>query len=104
MNAKDVIFIADKGFYSEENILELKKKNKLKYIIPLRRKNKLINFDPLKGENFKKDLKNQFLFQDRVIWYYEYEVDGQLIITFLDEKLREEAAADYYLRRMKTHP
>jgi len=102
MSVNDVVFIADKGFYSEKNVSELKE-NKLQYIIPLRRNNALIDFSPLQKANFKKELENYFIFQDRVIWYYQYEKDGQKIVTFLDDKLKVEEEADY-LKRTKSHP
>jgi transposase len=80
MNVKDVVFIADKGFYRENNIGELDK-NQLQYIIPLRRNNQLIDFKPPKQANFKKDIKNYFDYQVRIIWYCQYEKDGKKLIT-----------------------
>lgn len=71
MNVENVIFIADKGFYSKTNIKTLND-NRLKYIIPLYRNIKLIDFTPLQQGDFKK--KNQFfIYKNRVIWYYSYE-------------------------------
>ena len=99
MDVSDVIFIADKGFYSEKNIFELNQNN-LQYIIPLRRNNALIDFSPLQMGDFKKELKNHFIYQDRVIWYYQYEKNGHKIVTFLDEKLKVEEEADYLKRIM----
>jgi len=43
MKIKDVIYIADKGFFSQENIEQLALQ-KLQYIIPLHRNNKLIDY------------------------------------------------------------
>ena len=54
MNIKDVIYIADKGFYSAENTKELNQEG-LQYILPLHRNNKLIDFEPLQKSNFKKE-------------------------------------------------
>ena len=102
MNVRDVVFIADRGFYSEKNITELNL-NKLQYIIPLRRNNQLINFLPLKQANYKKEIGNYFIFQGRVIWFYQYEREGEKLVTFLDEKLKAEEEADYLIR-IKTHP
>jgi hypothetical protein len=97
MNIQDVIYIADKGFFSLENIQQLEKHN-LQYIIPLHRNNKLIDFAPLLKANFKKELKTYFLYQERVIWYYEYQQAEMKIITFLDEKLKIKEENDYILR------
>lgn len=46
MKTDNVIFIADKGFYSKANVKTLND-NELKHIIPLYRNNKLIDFTPL---------------------------------------------------------
>ena len=54
MNVKDkVIFIADKGFFSADNIAGMEKEN-LSYIIPLQRNNPLIDYAPLQRNDFKK--------------------------------------------------
>ena len=102
MNIKDVIYIADKGFFSIQNINELKKEN-LQYIIPLHRNNKLINFEPLLKANFKLELKTYFIYQERIIWYYQYERDSMKLVTFLDEKLRTKEESDY-LQRIVSKP
>jgi len=102
MNIKDVIYIADKGFFSAQNIRELNHEN-LQYIIPLHRNNKLIDFGPLLKANFKKELKTYFIYQERVIWYYQYERDSMKLITFLDEKLQIKEESDY-LQRIVSKP
>jgi len=102
MNVKQkVVFIADKGFFSAENI-EMMNEEKLSYIIPLHRNNSLIDFSPLEKQNFKKDL-NYFIFQDRIIWYYAYQNGDYQLITFLDETLRIKEEKDY-LSRIETYP
>ncbi len=102
MNVQDVVFIADKGFYSKNNIDQLQE-NKLHYIIPLHRNNKLINFSPLLKADFKKKIKNYFAYQNRIIWYYQYQKQKKSFITFLDEKLKVKEESDYLLR-VKSHP
>lgn len=97
MAIKDVVFIADKGFFSKTNIGQLSA-NQLQYIIPLRRNNSLIDFSPLLKANFKKEIKNYFEYQNRIIWYYQYEKEGTLLVTFLDEKLKVKEESDYLLR------
>jgi hypothetical protein len=98
---KEVVYIADKGFYSKENI-EMLDGEKLQYIIPLRRNNPLIDFSVLQQPDFKKTI-NFFSYQNRIIWYYSYVKDNHHIITFLDEHLRVSEENDY-LNRTKTHP
>jgi len=102
LHAQNVVFIADKGFYSKNNVADLRG-NSLHYIIPLYRNNSLINFAPLQEANFKKVVKNYFSYQNRIIWYYEYEQEGQKLITYLDERLRVEEENDYLIRT-QTHP
>jgi transposase len=102
MNIKDkVVFIADKGFFSAENVAMMDEE-KLSYIIPLKRNNSLIDFSPLEQGNFKKEMQ-YFIFQDRIIWYYAYERGNYKLITFLDEALRISEERDY-LSRIESHP
>jgi hypothetical protein len=102
MNIQNVVYIADKGFYSAKNIAHLKE-NHLQYIIPLHRNNQLINFEPLQEPNFKRTSKTYFIYQGRTIWYYSYQNQGQQMVTFLDERLRVEEENDYLLRT-KSYP
>ena len=97
MKVKDVIYIADKGFYSKENITMLDKEG-LQYLIPLHRNNNLINFEPIKAGKIKIENKTYFIYQERAIWYYTYENEGIKLITFLDDKLRTTEENDYLLR------
>lgn len=97
MNVQSVVFIADKGFYSASNIKQLTE-NTLHYIIPLHRNNSLIDFSPLLKANFKKEIKSYFTYQERIVWHYSYEYEGQKIVTFLDEKLKVKEESDYLLR------
>jgi hypothetical protein len=98
---KNVIFIADKGFFSYENIAMMEKEE-LSYIIPLQRNNSLIDYSPVQQSNFKKKMR-YFIFQDRVIWYYSYQNGDYKLITFLDEILRINEEKDY-LNRITSHP
>jgi hypothetical protein len=102
MNVKEVVFIADKGFYSQDNIRMLDEE-KLQYIIPLRRNNTLIDFSRLQDANYKKEIHHYFSYQKRIIWYYTYEKDGMKLVTFLDEHLRVSEENDYW-QRTKTQP
>jgi len=101
LNAENVIFIADKGFYSEANTKELDNNN-LQYIIPLHRNNLLIDFKPLKQNDFKHTAMH-FIYQGRAIWNYSYENNGKSLITYLDTRLRTDEENDY-LSRIQTHP
>jgi transposase len=102
MNLENVVLIADKGFYSKENISQLEQEH-IEYIIPVHRNNKLIDLSPLKKGDLKKEIRKYFVYQERIIWYYNYENDGQKCITFLDEKLKVKEESDYLLR-IKTYP
>ena len=102
MNIRDkVVFIADKGFFSAENV-SMMNEEKLSYIIPLHRNNSLIDYSPLHNPDFKIE-KQHFVFEERIIWYYSYQNGDYNIITFLDEFLRVNEENDY-LRRIDSHP
>jgi hypothetical protein len=75
---------------------------KLQYIIPLRRSNAIVNYNPLLQADFKKT-NNYFIYQKRIIWYYEYKNADRTYTTFLDERLRVDEEQDY-LQRIETHP
>lgn len=102
LGAKDVVFIADKGFYSKSNTADLAAHG-LRYIIPLQRNNGLVDYKPLQAASFKKAIRNFFLYQKRVIWYYQYESEGKTLTTYLDERLKVQEEADF-LARTQTHP
>ena len=67
MEIENVIYIADKGFYSKDNI-KMMKGQKLQYIIPLQRKNQLIDYELIETANFKQSI-SYFIYQERIIWY-----------------------------------
>jgi transposase len=83
-----VVFIADKGFYSEQNIKTLEGQG-LYYLIPLRRNNQLLDYRPISRKDFKKT-GGYFIWRGRIIWYYQYEGKGKSFVTYLDERLRVE--------------
>ena len=97
---QDVTVIADKGFGSRSNF-EMLEENKLHYIVPLRRNNGCFDRGPLKSGN-KGSFTGHFMFQKRVIWYYEYMFDGARYLVFLDSDLRNEEEKDY-LQRVEAH-
>jgi Transposase DDE domain len=97
-----VVFIADKGFYSKANA-EALKSSKLHFIIPLRRDNPLIDYSKFQKSNFKQEGKNYFVHQRRIIWYYEYQVEENALVIYLDDDLRVREESDYLLR-CETHP
>ena len=102
LNVKPVVFIADKGFYSKDNTIALRK-NKLHFIIPVRRDSNLSDYTFFQNRDFKKGAKCFFAYQNRIIWYYEYQVEGNFMISYLDEELRVREEKDF-LNRCGTHP
>jgi len=95
----NAILIADKGFFSAENIRDLIA-NQLYFIIPLRRNNSAIKYDAI-SQIEKTD--SYFQYQGRFIYHQSFENDGINYVTFFDGRLREEEKTDY-LTRIKTHP
>ena len=98
---KDAVVIADKGFYSEGNVIELERED-LQYIIPLRRSSTLIDYTPIDKPQ-KQGFQGYFKFHNRYIWYYSYQVNNRIIHCYLDEHLRAREEHDY-LTRIETHP
>lgn len=92
----NMVVIADKGFGSEANFKMLDE-NGLKYIVPLKRNNSVIQRDRLKTGN-KADFDGHFRFNNRVIWYYSYILDGKHIYVYLDSDLRNKEEKDYIRR------
>jgi transposase len=98
---KDAVIIADKGFYSRQNILQLKEEQ-LNFIIPLRRNNKCISYENLKVFN-KQSFEGFFKYEGRIIWYYTIPCDEEKINVYLDEELKAEEVKDF-LNRIETLP
>jgi transposase len=101
LDINQAVFIADKGFYSEKNITALEEQN-LYYQIPLRRNNPAIDYRPVSRKDFKK-AGRYFVWQGRILWYYQYERNGKSLVTYMDERLRVEEEEEY-LGRIPTHP
>lgn len=97
---KNVIIIADRGFYSNNNI-QLLEKEHLKYILPLKRNSQLIDYSILQ-QGTKKSFAGYFKFKKRFIWYYRC-CKGLPVWVFVDDSLKAEEEQDY-LSRIETHP
>lgn len=94
--AKDVILIGDKGFYSFDNVKELDTDH-ANYIFPIKRNSSLIDYKPLQQAG-KRGFEGYFLFEKRAVWHYERINDSMRIITFLDDKLKTEEERDFLIR------
>lgn len=90
---KKAVIIGDKGFFSDDNVKFLETE-KLDYILPLRRNSSLVDYSPIQSGD-RKSFDGYFLFEKRVIWYYERKKDDRRIIVFLDEKLKAEEEKDF---------
>lgn len=99
--ARDVVVIADKGFYSEDNIIQLED-NSLHYIIPLKRNSALIDYSSIQSGD-KQKMGGYFEYKKRFIWFSKRVLAERTVYTFLDEHLKSVEEKDY-LTRIKTHP
>jgi transposase len=96
----DAVFIADKGFYSDDNVTELEHSG-LQFIMPLKRNNALIDYKPLQKRG-KKGFTHHFKFQGRYIFCIIKTIgEGKLLYTFLDDRLKLEEEQSY-LNRIDT--
>jgi transposase len=94
---KNAVIVADKGFYSKENIDQLDNE-KLQYIIPLKRSSKLIDYTPMETKG-RKGFSNFLRYNERIIWYSDTQInDNQRVILFLDEDLQRNEQKDYLAR------
>ena len=97
---KNALIIADKGFYSQEN-LKILEKHGHKYIIPLKRSSALIESN--RYRDMTRSVKH-FLFEDRVIYYDSYSSqEGRMIYLFVDEAMMVKEKKDF-ICRMETYP
>lgn len=93
----DAVFIADKGFYSASNIIELESAE-LQYVIPLKRNHSLIDYLPLKKKG-KRGLTHYFKYQERYIFCsISKHADGKILYVFLDDRLKFEEEQSYLNR------
>jgi len=97
----DAVIIADKGFFSNQNV-QMLLEEKLRFIIPIKRDSSLIDYTKLKNNTFKES-NHFFEHEQRIIWYDQYRRDGFNVYIYLDESLRVKEEKDY-LRRIQTHP
>ncbi len=98
---EDAVVIADKGFYSDNNVAQLEAE-RLRFIIPLRRSSSLIDYAPLEKSQ-KQGFQGYFKFNNRYIWHYSYPANKRMVHCYLDERLRAKEEHDY-LSRIETHP
>jgi transposase len=78
LGIRQVVFIADKGFYSKQNIKALEGQG-LYYLRALRRNNPVIHYRPVSRKDIKKT-GGYFMWQGRIIWYYPYERKGKSLV------------------------
>lgn len=98
---KDAVVIADKGFYSQNNLDELRNAN-FNFILPLRRNNQMISFDDI-NKYLENDKSKYFMYENRIIWYVQSKVGDETLCLYLDEELRVNEIKDY-LSRIESLP
>jgi hypothetical protein len=92
---EECLYIADKGFFSEDNAAKLEGM-RMQYMIPLRRDNKLIPYEEIKDIE---QTDNYFKFSNRFIFHAKTKkMDERKIDLFLDGKLKEQEKSDYLAR------
>lgn len=89
----DAVVIADKGFFSHENIQRMETEQ-LKFIIPLHRNNSRISYDIIQSAD-KRHFDGFFKYEGRIIWYYQIQVYSHTVCVFLDEERKTQEIKDY---------
>lgn len=94
---KDGIAIADKGFYSQDNIKKLEEQG-LNYIIPLKRNSKLIDYSAISKGTYQA-YEGYFKYEGKIIWHYHIKDEqGRRIIVYVNEQLKSQEINDYLQR------
>jgi transposase len=91
-NLKNIMLIADKGFYSKKNVDQLDQP-KLPYIIPLQRGSSLIEY-PKPNEEANKIWDGYFTFNGTIIWYRT----NNFVHLYLNQALKIAEEKDYLTR------
>jgi transposase len=95
-NVKNAVIIADKGFYSGDNIKMLEQEG-LRYIIPLRRNNSLIRYEKIQSGDMA-GYDGYFKYSGRIIWFYTLPANVGKIYVYMDQELKSEEMKDYVKR------
>jgi transposase len=98
---KQAVIIADKGFYSQDNVQTLDSFQS-QYIIPLRRNNPMIDYTILTIAG-NAGFDGYFSYRDRFIWHKTARIENKSITLFFDQSLKTREEHDY-LSRIKSHP
>jgi hypothetical protein len=93
---KQAIIIADKGFYSQDNVQTLDSFQS-QYIIPLRRNNPMIDYSILAIAG-NAGFDGYFSYRDRFIWHKTTRIENKSITLFFDQSLRTREEHDYLSR------
>jgi transposase len=98
---KKAVLVADKGFYSQNNLTILEE-DAWQYVLPLRRTCTLIDYSSTQSID-KKGFDGFFMFESRVIWYKKMPAADEntphkQVILFLDEALKLAETKDYLQR------
>ena len=94
---EDATIIADRGFFSEDNIAQLLGDN-LSFVIPLKRSHSLVDYKEL-GTN-----KDYFKRHNSYVWFKKTRSDrGFYVYLFLNTDLKVQEEKDY-LSRIESHP
>ncbi|TAE50050.1 MAG: hypothetical protein EAY69_01840 [Cytophagales bacterium] len=98
---KSAVLVADKGFYSQNNVTILEEDG-WQYVLPLRRSSALLDYSSLQSTD-KKGFDGFFMFEARVIWYKKItlesnELSTKQVLLFLDEALKLTETKDYLQR------
>ena len=89
---KNIVLVADTGFYSRSNTEALSSMG-IYFIMPMRRNSRLIDYTI--------SMEKHFMFQDHPIFYSRYIRDDLTMFTFRNDFLKAEEEKDYLRRHEK---
>lgn len=88
--AKNCFFIADQGFYSDENVRMLGKEE-ISYVIPLKRNSTII------PKQFDENFEGIFVYNERPIIFWKREIEENFLYIYENKALKQEEEANYLL-------
>lgn len=88
---KNYFFIADRGFYSDQNV-KILGSEEISYVVPLKRNNTIIPKEI--GEKFE----GVFVYNDRPIIFWKRKVENNFLYIYEDKLLKQEEETNYLLK------
>lgn len=88
---KNYFFIADRGFYSDQNV-KILGKEEISYVVPLKRNNTII------PKEIDEKFEGIFVYNDRPIIFWKRKVENNFLYIYEDKLLKQEEETNFLLK------